>query len=362
MRRTGEIPRIPHVQNRMGSLTPLHVPLGAPLPPVCVLRSPSRDGAVNLALEEWLLARTQPGNRRLLIYRNAPCVVIGRNQNPWRECDLSALREMGAPVLRRLTGGGAVWHDEGNVNYSFIAARDSYCVERQFALVSRALERLGTSVTRTRQNALLAGGLKISGNAFCLKKAGAIHHGTLLVESDLARLEQALAVPDVGGLHDKSVRSVRARVGNLSDICPRAGVDETIEALIAAFAEEAAASETPLIDLQLSGAPDSLDQLAARYASWEWRFGQSPPFTVQSAVGEGSVTVSVEQARVADLTCSFPPPASQYDQLADLKSFIAGRRFERDDLREGIGVWEAARRPAPALAALIRDWERGLPV
>lgn len=332
-----------------------------PLPPRCILRSTMMAAPENLALEEWLLGQTRPGDWRLLLGRNAPGVIIGRYQNAWREASLPALREAGAAIHRRITGGGAVWHDAGNLNFSFITARDSYCVERQFSVVCRALEAIGIRAGRTPHNALVAGdGLKFSGSAFRLTRDGAIHHGTLLVDSDLERLERCLAAPDAGAMSDKSVRSIRARVGNLAALCPGLTVERLSEALIESYREETGEAAAPVIDINAGGLGSEVTALAARHASWEWRMGESPPFTLDGHIGEHGVQLAVEHGIIQQFTFTELQNESHIEIFAALPEHVIGRRFDKDDLESGAEQWQARRKPPALVAQQVWNWMRGL--
>lgn len=156
--------------------------------------SPSPSGWDNLALDEYFLDHLSEDDFLLYFYINANAVIIGRNQNPWAECRLKAMEEDGVQLVRRITGGGAVFHDCGNLNFSFIAGEKRYDVERQFDLILRALQKLGIPCEFSGRNDLLSEGRKFSGNAFCTRKNIHQHHGTLLVSADLSRLNNYLSV------------------------------------------------------------------------------------------------------------------------------------------------------------------------
>lgn len=334
--------------------------MNATLPPICVLRSTSLEARVNLSLEEWLLGRTRPGDWRLLIYRNGPGVVIGRYQNAWRECNLAALRESGGEIHRRITGGGAVWHDAGNLNFCFVAARDSYCVERQFSVVCRALEACGIEPVRTPQNALMAQGLKFSGNAFTLKKSGAIHHGTLLVDSDLDRLNQCLAAPAGAELRDKSVRSIPARVGNLAALRPGLTIEYLATALAAAYRGEPGAGRAPEMEISPGDLDAEFARMTERHAAWVWRLGASPPFDVHSRIGGAVARLAVEEGIIREAAFTNFDNGSHVKQWEALAGMLTGQRFDRQEIVAAASKWRADERPGPAIDDLAGEWMRGL--
>jgi lipoate-protein ligase A len=169
----------------------------------------------NLAVEEWLLDHA-PNLPVLFLYVNDPCVVIGKNQNPWRECRLSLMEKEGVPLARRISGGGAVYHDAGNLNVSIIVSRTEYREEKQYELIFQTLEKFGIKASKVRKNTLAVDGKKVSGQAFCFRGQRVLHHGTLLVNADLNRLGRYLG-PEIEGIQTKAVASIPAEVMNLAD-------------------------------------------------------------------------------------------------------------------------------------------------
>jgi lipoate-protein ligase A len=179
-----------------------------------IVTTDNRDIYRNLAVEEWLLENT-PHLPVLLLYVNSPCVVIGKNQNPWRECRLSLMEKEGVPLARRISGGGAVYHDEGNLNFGVIVPRTEYHEAKQYELIFQTLEKFGIKASKLRKNSLAVDGLKFSGQAFCFRGQHVLHHGTLLVNSDLDRLNRYLG-SELEDIETKAVASVPSDVMNLS--------------------------------------------------------------------------------------------------------------------------------------------------
>jgi len=186
---------------------------------VLIVTTENRDIYHNLALEEWLLDHADGRAPVLFLFVNSPCVVIGKNQNPWRECRLSLMEKESVPLARRVSGGGAVYHDEGNLNIGVIVPRTEYREEKQYELVFQTLEKFGIKASKVRKNTLAAGGKKFSGQAFCFRRQHVLHHGTLLVSSDLKRLGRYLG-PELDGIETKAVASVPSEVMNLSEAAP----------------------------------------------------------------------------------------------------------------------------------------------
>ena len=199
-----------------------------------VCRSGRHDPYENLALEEALLSRVGEGELILYLWQNESTVVIGRNQNPWKECRTALLAEEGGHLARRLSGGGAVFHDRGNLNFTFLMNEADYDLPRQLTVLERACRSLGIPAQRSGRNDLLAEGRKFSGNAFYKHNGKAYHHGTLMLDVDLERVSRYLS-PSKAKLAAKGVDSVRSRVVNLREFVPDLTIDRLADALVDAL-------------------------------------------------------------------------------------------------------------------------------
>lgn len=239
--------------------------------------SPSPSGWDNLALDEYFLDHLTEDDFLLYFYVNANAIIIGRNQNPWVECKLAEMEKDGVQLVRRITGGGAVFHDSGNLNFSFIAGEKHYNVEKQLNLILNALRHIGIPCEFSGRNDLLSGGRKFSGNAFCSRKNIRQHHGTLLVNADLTRLNNYLSV-DPRKLQAKGVKSVRSRVCNLSEIKEDLTADILLEALKAAYRENYG-DYTMISDGDIDAA--SLKKYIDKQKSDQWRLGNTPRFDAE---------------------------------------------------------------------------------
>ena len=218
------------------------------------LESDSFDPYENLALEELLLESCGRGVCILYLWQNQKTVVIGRNQNAWAECRTEELKQAGGKLARRLSGGGAVFHDLGNLNFTFVVGKEDYHIPRQLEVILRALRRLGIPAEKSGRNDLLAEGKKFSGNAFYEQGDTWYHHGTLMVDVDKDSLTRYLTVSKEK-LESKGVASVRSRVANLREFKPDLTVEELKNALVSAL-EEVYGLEAKRIskeDLDLNG-------------------------------------------------------------------------------------------------------------
>ena len=181
-----------------------------------IVTTEKHDVYRNLALEEWLLENA-PSLPVLFLYVNDPCVVIGKNQNPWRECRLSLMEKEGVALARRISGGGAVYHDAGNLNVSVIVPRTEYVEQKQYDLIFQTLKTCGIQNFKVRKNSLVVDEKKFSGNAFCHRRDRTLHHSTQLVNCDLNRLSRYLGA-EFDSIETKAIASVPSEVANLSGV------------------------------------------------------------------------------------------------------------------------------------------------
>lgn len=239
-----------------------------------VCKSEGFDPYENLALEEALLHYVEKGALILYLWQNARTVVIGKNQNPWKECRTALLAEEGGHLARRLSGGGAVFHDLGNLNFTFLTSAEDQDLSRQLGVLAQACLGLGLPVERSGRNDLLADGRKFSGNAFYSHGGKAYHHGTLMVDVDLDLVQRYLS-PSRAKLEAKGVGSVRSRVVNLNTLVPGLTVARLSEALISGLSAVYGRESAPLDPGEVPFA-----SLVEKYRSEAWLYGRRLPFTV----------------------------------------------------------------------------------
>ena len=233
-----------------------------------ILTTNCTDPHKNLALEEALLTSLPEDQAVLYLWQNRHTVVIGAGQNACAECRIDLLESEGGTLARRSSGGGAVYHDMGNLNFSFLVPRADYDVSRQLKVILEAVRALDVDAEPSGRNDLTAGGRKFSGNAFRILKDGALHHGTLLVNVDMGLIGRYLNVSK-DKLQAKGVKSVPARVVNLSELSPAVTVETMRQAVIEAFAKEYGPAKVENADdLPLDEA------LIARYQSEAWNYGK----------------------------------------------------------------------------------------
>lgn len=190
---------------------------------------------LNLAVESQLLDNYLENTVTLFLWKNRQTVVIGTNQNPYSECDVDTLLKEGGHLARRRTGGGAVYHDLGNLNFSIIADKKIYDVKRQMTVIQKALLNYGLETEVSGRNDITYQGRKFSGNAFAKTKYQGLHHGTILIKTDGEKLQKYLKVKPAK-LHKHGVKSVASRVINLSEVADITS-ENIIPYLIKAFEE-----------------------------------------------------------------------------------------------------------------------------
>ena len=224
---------------------------------------------LNLAVEERLFEDASFHGVFFFLWRNERTVVIGAHQNPWTECAVDRLLADGGVLARRRTGGGAVYHDVENLNFSFVMEDALYDVNRQLGVLAEALETFGLRAVATGRNDLEIDGAKFSGNAFLHAKGRGLHHGTILIRTDLAAMARYLSPPPAK-LAKRGVPSVRSRVRNLSELVPALTPETLMPAFLAAFQSEyGEAAEVPFDEF---ASEPSVRERAERYASEEWLY------------------------------------------------------------------------------------------
>lgn len=303
------------------------------------LKLTTTDPYLNLAIEEFLFLHAD--EEILMLWQNAPSVILGKNQSAYAEIDLAYAEAHGIRIARRITGGGAVYHDVGNLNYTFISPEGG---ERalDFAGFSRpivdALASLGVQASLTGRNDLEVGGKKISGNAQYRCGGRVLHHGTLLFDADLDVLSAVLR-PDEEKIRSRAIRSVHARVCNLRTLLPSLASAEELCALLEAFID---ARYAPTHVLPPHG--KEIDALRARNASAEWLYPQKDLLSKYTAVRKrrypfGSVEVRMEmhadricRARILGDFFSVAPVTELEELLSDVSLGEVRERLSSTDV------------------------------
>ena len=310
------------------------------------------DPYLNLALEEDLFRRCPDHTIRLLFYRNAPAVIFGRNQNPWIECDMDACLSRHVALVRRISGGGTVFHDRGNLNYSFSMPRSYYDPRRFVGIVVQALECLGVPASACARHSVWIGGQKVSGTAFMLTGQRALLHGCILVNSDIALLHQVLRSPG-RLLHTHGVPSVRAEVTCLADAHPQV----TPERLAEAISQATATVLQPRVRRALppeSAHHATVAEYHARQISTAWILGRTATFSHTLSLGEGrGCRLDVEHGIVKSLETYGLERWNAASETA-----LVGRDYDGSVLADALQTTMA---PGPDGCALLTALRREIP-
>lgn len=250
-----------------------------------IIDSPSNDAYFNIASEEYLLYK-YPQEELFLLYINAPSIIVGRFQNTLAEVNKEYVDKHKIKVVRRLSGGGAVYHDLGNLNFSFHSKEvgDDFSDFSTFTKpVVKLLKQLDVPAKLEGRNDLLVDGKKFSGNAKLAKNGKIIQHGTVLINSEMKVLSEALKINPLK-YQDKAVKSIRARVTNLIDYLPEGFDVPQFKAKLIQHMMEENGPETIIYELtedEIQG----IQKLAnEKYSSWEWNFGSSPTYSFNKAI------------------------------------------------------------------------------
>ncbi len=255
----------------------------------------------NIAVENYLVGHAD--SVVLYLWKNHRTVVIGQNQNPYSEVNLDALEADGGYLMRRRTGGGAVYHDDGNLNFSFVAPKALYDQQRQFRVIQHAVESFGLHTELSGRNDILAEGRKFSGNAFSKGLHNDLHHGTLLISGDMTDLARYLK-PKPAKLQKHGVQSVRSRVVNLAELNPSITPESIVPRLKEAFESEYSELSEYMEYSELIQIPE-VQALHDQFASDEWKYGKWKTFIAQRSAqfdwGGVELSLTIEDDIIRDV-------------------------------------------------------------
>jgi len=331
------------------------------MPRALIVRSKSNDPWYNLALEEFLmqkLSRAAAGESDLsailYLWQNQNTVVIGRNQNAWAECRTGLLEEEGGRLARRSTGGGAVFHDLGNLNFSLLLPESDFDLDRNFQMIVDTVRREGIEAVRSGRNDILADGLKFSGNAFRINNGVGLHHGTLLVHSAFERVARYLTV-NPSKLAAKGVTSVRSRITNLQVLRPGITVEHLSDAMENSFISTFCSSPA---DIPEKADPEKKGQgflierktdsdyehdpllisLREQFASWEWRFGESIKFDsqIEHKFDWGHIQIGLNVHQGVISSAQIYSDALDCDFIDPVINCLKGLHFHSAELAEAV--------------------------
>ena len=312
-----------------------------------IIRTDCTNPYDNLAAEEYLTFHAGDDDVILFLWQNAHTVVIGKNQNPWRECNVEQIKADNVYLARRLSGGGAVYHDMGNLNFTFIARSGRYDIGRQTDIILLACRLMGIRAEKNGRNDLTVDGKKFSGHAYYSSNDYNYHHGTLMINVSEEDLPRYLNVSDAK-LESKGVASVRSRVTNLIDHIPedrlrkicgssrrtsektrtRKVVRAMQDALIRAAATEygCAASYEDL--------PDIPDELKNKYAAEEWRLGTRIPFSkvIEHRFDWGGIEIQLEMRGEYIDDCRLYSDSLETELFSQIEELLPGCKYDASEI------------------------------
>jgi len=329
-----------------------------------ILKSAVTNPWFNLATEDWIFQalgaeQEAPDTHTLFLWRNSETVVIGRSQNPWVECKTDKMAADDVFLARRQSGGGAVFHDLGNTNFTFLSPKHAYDQTANFTIIINALKKLGIDATLSGRNDMQVGDRKISGSAFKHAADRSFHHGTLLVNANMQKLGDYLN-PHPLKLKAKGIKSVRARVANLVEFNDAINHETLSDAIIEAFCEyyRETAPVEQLDEASLAKQP-TLNAYYQQMADWDWRFGKTPEFShhIETRFDWGMIDVhmDVKQAVIAEVVIF--SDALNVELIDLLKETLTGVKYNKHEIKNALAELAKAQ---PELAAQVNDFERWL--
>lgn len=288
-----------------------------------ILISTQYDPFLNRAVEQYLTDHQEEDTVTMYLWKNQQTVVIGYNQNPYSECNVDLLLGEGGHLMRRGTGGGAVYHDLGNINFSFIADKKLYDVKKQLSVIQDALRTYGLQTEISGRNDLTYQGRKFSGNAFAKGQRNNLHHGTILIKTDGAMMQRYLIV-DKAKLLKNGVKSVASRVINLSEAVPELTSENIKQPLIQSF-EKVYGGKATALDFDTFINNKEVQAIKEQISSHDFVFGHWEQFKTSKKArfpwGGVEIALQVDEANaiIKDIQiasdCLKPETIQQAEQL-----------------------------------------------
>ncbi len=300
---------------------------------LAVYISDSIDPYENLSIEKHLLDTTPADTVTLYLWQNQNTVVIGRNQNPWAECKCRELEADGGKLARRLSGGGAVFHDVGNLNFTFLCATENYDLQKQMKVIETACLLAGIKTELSGRNDILADGRKFSGNAFYNSKGKSYHHGTILINTDREKMSKYLTPPKAK-LEAKGVKSVRSRVVNLTELSPELTVSDMRKYMSAAF-ETVYGLHSELLTVIDKNA---LSELVKQYSSWEYLYGTPLAFSIslEDRFSWGHINLQLQLKDGLIQSVKVFTDSMDWQLAINIESALIGSRFDFNAISKAI--------------------------
>ncbi|UTR09310.1 lipoate--protein ligase [Evansella sp. LMS18] len=296
------------------------------------------DPRINLAIEEYALKNLDPDKTYLLFYVNGPSIIIGKNQNTIEEINKQYVEENNIHVVRRLSGGGAVYHDLGNLNFSFITKDDgdSFLNFRRFTQpVIDALHELGVKAELSGRNDIHVGDKKVSGNAQYTTKGRMFSHGTLMLDSEIENVVNALKVKDEK-IRSKGIKSIRSRVANINDFLEnKLTMEEFKKLLLEYLYKEQKIGTYKLTEEDWKGIHEISEK---RYKNWDWNYGKSPKFDIQRSqrFDAGTIDVRLNISKGTIQECKIYGDFFGMGDVSDVQDMLTGIKYEKNAIHQAL--------------------------
>jgi lipoate-protein ligase A len=304
------------------------------------ISSSDTDPYSNLALEQVVFDRLDRSQDYFMLWQNHNSIIVGRHQNTISEINASFVREKGITVARRLSGGGAVYHDLGNLNFTFVMGIQesrslpltTYCIP-----IQKALAQFGVTVEITGRNDMTVDGKKFSGNAQYIKQGRVMHHGTILYDSDLGMISQALTVSQ-DKLESKGIKSINSRVTNIR---PYMKTDMNITAFWEVLREYMfSAYDMKEYTLSAQEKTEAVQLRDTVYSQWNWNYGASPPFNLKKTrlvPGCGKIEILLDVAQEGIIkNIAFYGDFFGNTDPKELSEKLIGKHFEQNDIKSAL--------------------------
>lgn len=300
----------------------------------------NHDATINLALEEYCVRNLDfESENYLLFYINSPSIIIGKHQNTIEEINPDKVKEKNITVVRRISGGGAVYHDKGNLNFSFLTKHSNNSINnfRKFTEpVTETLKKLGVNAELSGRNDITVEGRKVSGNAQFTNTKSMFSHGTLLFDSRLEDVVEALNVK-VDKIESKGIKSVRSRVANITEFLREPlTIEEFRREIIKNIFKEY--SEVPLYKLSEAEWNEVYKLSENKYRKWEWNYGRSPEFNIQKInrfpFGQIDARINVKDGIIRDI--KFFGDYLGYGEDEELTVLLTGIRYDSEHIKEAL--------------------------
>ncbi|MDK2917891.1 MAG: lipoate---protein ligase [Candidatus Petromonas sp.] len=291
----------------------------------------------NFALEEYLMNEA-PEDSYIFFYIHKPSIIVGKHQNTIEEINKEFVEENGIIVARRLSGGGAVYHDEGNLNFSFVQKaqkQDFNNFEKFTRPIINALKELGVEAELSGRNDILVNGKKISGNAQYYKKGRILSHGTLLFNADMTNLSKALKVKDLK-IKSKGIKSVRSRVANIKDYMGKdMSIFELKNYILNYISDNVDIDEYVLNESELK---KIIEVANNKFSTWDWIWGNSPEYEIQKInkfpCGLIDVRLNIKNGKIKD--CKIYGDFFTKRNIEELEEFLCDKTYEKDSIKNDL--------------------------